>query len=178
MRSRLGWAVLLKDLYRLRDAGEQLRRAAAAGEVLTHSSDPADRELGAAIDYQRGVLLAREAELRGSPSGKSLEMGESERSYQNAIRVQKALVEESLSRVKQGPTAGRDLDQQRTALGRFRNNLGKLLDANGRSVEAEDEFRGVLELFTDSEKLAGPRWQRARASHNLGQVLLQARARA
>ena len=88
-------------------------------------------------------------------------MRESEEAYQKAIRVQQALVEESLARVKQGPKAGRDLEQQRTALGRFRNNLGKLLDANGRPVEAENEFRGVLELFTDSEKLAGPRWQRA-----------------
>jgi tetratricopeptide (TPR) repeat protein len=165
----------LKDLYRLRDAGEQLRLAAATAEVLTHSPDPADRELLAAIDYQRGVLLARETELRGSPSARSPEMRESELAYQKAIRVEKALVEESLARVKQGPKAGRDLEPQRTALGRYRNNLGKMLDANGRSVEAEEEFRAVLALFTDSEKLAGPRWQRARAAHNLGQVLLKPR---
>src|SRR5262249_37817033 len=128
------------------------------------------------IDYQRGVLLARQAELRGSSSSKSTEMRESEDAYLKAIKGQKSLVEESRAQVQGGTKAGRDSGQQRTALGRFRDNLGKLLGADKRFDEAEAEFRAVLELLTDSEKLAGARWQRARAAHNLGQLSLKPRA--
>ena len=176
VRSRLGWAVLLKDLYRLRDAGEQLRQAAASGggaDALTRcdgSRAPGRDRLSAGRPPGEGSRTARLAD-RASPR-RCARARRPTRRPSGCSRPWWRRISLGSSR---GRTAGRDLEQQRTALGRFRNNLGKLLDANGRPVEAENEFRGVLELFTDSEKLAGPRWQRARAAHNLGQVLLKRR---
>ena len=56
---------------------------------------------------------------------------------------------------------------QRAKLGRYRNNLGKLLVADHRWDEAEKTFREVINLVADTERLPGPRWQHARASYNL-----------
>ncbi len=58
-------------------------------------------------------------------------------------------------------------------LARFRNNLAKFLAAEGRYVEAEGELRQALDLVPDSESTPGSRWQRARAAHNLGTLLVQ-----
>jgi tetratricopeptide (TPR) repeat protein len=169
VRTRLGFSVLLKNLYRLDEAEDQFRQAVASGQPLDASGDSSDGGLLAEIDYQQGVLLARDAELRGSLSSpKSPEFRASKEAYQRAIRRQKDLAKEGLSRDE----AGRDAVQQRAKLARFRNNLGKLLQAEGRYEEAENEFRQVLDTVPVSERSPGPRWQRARAAHNLGALLL------
>jgi tetratricopeptide (TPR) repeat protein len=48
-----------------------------------------------------------------------------------------------------------------------------LLAAVRRRDEAEEEFRRVLKLVPDSERWPGPRWQHARAAHNLGVLLVE-----
>jgi tetratricopeptide (TPR) repeat protein len=106
VRNRLGFSVLLKDLYRLDEAGDQFRRAVACGQPLEASVDGSDLGLLAEIDcrraslvaqsdggflaeidYQRGVLLAREAELSESlPSPESPEFRATKEAYPRAIR--------------------------------------------------------------------------------------------
>jgi hypothetical protein len=112
----------------------------------------------AEIDYQRGVVLAKLQEQRGSsPSQTSVAGRESDRVYQRAIQAQRGLVQSSHGR-----------PGQRAKLGRYLNNLGKLLAADQRWDEAEKTFREVINLVADTERLPGPRWQHARASYNLG----------
>jgi tetratricopeptide (TPR) repeat protein len=173
VRTQVGLAVLLLELYRLDEAKDWLRQAAEVGRALEGARDATDRGLLADIDYQRGVPLAKEAELHGSPPSRdSREARASEEAYREAIRGQEALVQEDLSQARSGAVARRELVQQRTRLGRFRNNPGKLLEADRRYGEAEREFRGVLDLVPNSESSPGPRWQYARAAHNLGTLLL------
>jgi tetratricopeptide (TPR) repeat protein len=172
VRTRLGFSVLLKDLYRLDEAKDQLRQAAASGQAMEGSRDATDRGLLADIGYQWGVLLEREAELFGSPpSLDSTEMRESERAYREAIRAQTDLVVEASGQARGGPAAGRDLVQRRARLARFRINLGKLLEADRRNDQAEAEFRQVLAEVPETDRSPGPRWQRARADQNLGALL-------
>ena len=83
----------------------------------------------------------------------------------DALEVQQGLVKQFADR-----------PEFRTKLARFRNNLGMLQYATGHVSDAEATFRATLELLAPSlegpEKLPAPRWQFARASNNLGALLL------
>ena len=66
----------------------------------------------------------------------------------------------------------------RAKLGRYRNNLAKLLGATGREKLAETELRAALALVQDSPTLPGLRWQVARNKNNLGTLLAGQKPRA
>ncbi len=158
LRCYLGLGNLQKRLDRLTEAKTNLLAAEALRPPLEATHDPVDRKLLAEIDYRMGVLLARETELRGSPPSQSSADGRaSQAAYQKAIRTQEELVQES-----------RDGPEQRAKLGRYLNNLGKLQVANHQWEQAEQTFLRVIALVPDSDKTPGSRWQRARASYNLG----------
>ncbi len=69
-----------------------------------------------------------------------------------------------------------DRPEYRTRLARYRNNLGDAPERCGAPHDAEKTFRATLELLSSSiegpEALPGARWQFARASNNLGALLL------
>src|SRR5262249_53427977 len=121
------------------------------------SGDRDDRQLLVEIAYQYGVVLAREAEQQGLP------MPASEGAYQEAIHKQAELVKQG-----QGQT------EQRAKLGRYLNNLGKLLLEGRRPDEAEKYFRQAIDLVGDpgEHDLPGRRWQYARNAYNLGTILV------
>jgi tetratricopeptide (TPR) repeat protein len=193
-RIRIGLAILLKDLYRLDEARDQFRKAVASGRELETSGDGSEGDLLAEIDYQGGFLparsdgdllaeidiqgarlLARDAELGGSlDSADSPESRATTEAYLRAIFRQEERVAKALIRDE----AGRHLLEQRARLGRFRNNLGRLLAAESRFDQAEHEFRRVLDLIPKSDRSPGARWQRARGVNNLGVLLLQRAAAA
>jgi tetratricopeptide (TPR) repeat protein len=160
VRSRLGLGALLKDEDRLEEAKDELLAAGAHRAPLEASGDPDDRQLLAEIDYQYGVVLAREAEQRGlaMPPGSA-----SEAAYQKAIGVQEGLAEQ-----ERGQTG------QRAKLGRYLNNLGKLHVEGGRPREAETYFRRAIDLVGDPDARGLPsrRWQYARNAYNLGTILV------
>ena len=157
VRCDLGLGKLQKKLDRLTEARTNLLVADALRQPLEATHDAVDRKLLAEIDYQMGVLLARETELRGSPPSQSSALGRaSQEAYEKAIRTQAALVEER----QEGP-------EQRAKLGRYLNNLGKLQVADHQSEQAEKIFLRVIKI-AESEKMPGLRWQGARASYNLG----------
>jgi tetratricopeptide (TPR) repeat protein len=158
VRCHLGLGILFKESYRFQDAGTELLAADSLRGPLEATGESDDRQMLAEIDYQRGVVLAKEQELRGSSTSQTSVAGrESDRVYQRAIQAQTGLVQSSHGQ-----------PGQRAKLGRYLNNLGKLLAADDRWDEAEQTFREVLNLVADTERLPGPRWQHARASYNLG----------
>jgi tetratricopeptide (TPR) repeat protein len=161
VRCRLGLGALLKDEDRLEEAGAELLEAGAHRTPLEASGVPDDRQLLGEIDYQYGVVLTREADLRGLaiPPGSA-----SEEAYQKAIRVQEGLVEQERGRT-----------ERQAKLGRYLNNLGKLLVAGQRFDEAEKCFRRAIELVGDPDPrgLPGRRWQYARNAYNLGTLLVR-----
>jgi tetratricopeptide (TPR) repeat protein len=157
VRCHIGLSILFKELYRFHDAQTELLATVVLRPPLEATGEPGDRQLLAEIDYQRGVVRALEQELRSSlPLQSSVAGRESEEAYRRAIQAQTGLIQAS-----QGQPG------QRTKLARYLNNLGKLLAADHRWDEAEKTFREVIEMVADTERLPGPRWQRARASHNL-----------
>ncbi len=177
MRARLGFAVLLKDLYRLDEAKDQLGQAAASGRAMKGSRDASDRGLLADIAYSTwGVPSGSDGRVRrlAAVSRFPRDSASSELAYAEAIGALKALVEEASAQTRSG-AAGQDLVQQRAKLARFRNNLAKVLFAGGRIQEAEVELRGALDAVPDWERSPGSRWQRARAAHNLGVLLMSQR---
>ena len=93
-------------------------------------------------------MLAQEQEQRGSlPSQSSAAGRESEEAYQRAIQAQTGLVQ-----------ANQNQDGQRAKLGRYLNNLGKLLAADRRWDEAEKTFVEVINMIHRTRRnLPGPR---------------------
>jgi len=165
VRSQLGLGVLYKELHRYQEAEAQLEAAGTSIEPLASSTLLADRQRLAELAYQRGVLWARGAEARGAmATGNSASGRVIEQAYRDALRLQEELVKGQPDRA--------DL---RARLGRYRNNLGKLLYAAGRPDAAETELRAALAMVQDPPTLPGERWQSARARHNVG-VLLAERA--
>jgi len=161
VRSQLGLGVLYKELHRYREADEQLQAAGTSIEPLASSTALADRQRRAELAYQRGVLWAHVTEARGAlASGNSESARVIEQAYRDALRLQEELVKGQPDRA--------DL---RAKLGRYRNNLGKLLYATGRLDAAETELRAALAMVQDPPTLPGERWQSARAKHNLGGLL-------
>ena len=158
VRCHLGLGVLFKELYRFKDAGDELLAADALRGRLEATGETDDRQMLAEIEYQRGVVLAKLQEQRGSsPTQTTGAGGESERVYQRAIQAQTGLVQSSHGQ-----------PGQRAKLGRYLNNLGSLLAAGHRWDEAETTFREVIKVVADTESLPGSRWQHARATYNLG----------
>ena len=158
VRCHLGLGILFKELYRLRDARAELLAAVELKGPLEVSGETDDRQLLAEIDYQRGVVLAKEQQRRGSPRSQgSVDAQQSEEAYQKAITSQTELVRANQSK-----------PEQRAKLGRYLNNLGNLLAADRRWDEAAKAFVDVIDSVADTEKLPGLRWQRARASSNIG----------
>ena len=158
VRCHLGLGTLFKELYRFQDAGNELLAADAFRGSLEATGEIDDRQMLAEIDYQRGVVLAKLQEQRGFSSSQTSVTGrEAERVYQRAIETQRGLVQSS-----------HDQPGQRAKLGRYLNNLGKLLATDHRWDEAEKTFREVITVVADTERLPGSRWQHGRASYNLG----------
>ncbi|HKM51811.1 MAG TPA: tetratricopeptide repeat protein, partial [Isosphaeraceae bacterium] len=168
LRSQLGLGVLYRKLHRFQEAEEQLQAAGTNSEPLASSAALFDRQMLAELAYQKGVLWARQAEARGAlETRKSERARASEQAYREALRLQEVLVKEQPGRA--------DL---RAKLGRYRNNLGKLLHATGREDLAEIELRAGLALVSESPTLPGERWQSARTKNNLGTLLARQKPRA
>jgi tetratricopeptide (TPR) repeat protein len=168
LRSQVGLGVLYRKMHRFQEADEQLRAAAANSEPLASSTAWFDREMLAELGYQKGVLWARQAEARGALEARKSELARaSEQAYREALGLQEAMVKEQPGRA--------DL---RAKLGRYRNNLGKLLGATRRLSEAEAELRAALLLAGESPTLPGERWQSARTKNNLGTLLASQESRA
>ncbi len=164
VRSHLGLGILLMKEDRLREASDELRAADGLRGPLEAPSDTTDRQLLATIDYQRGVLLAREVKQHGLSLSQGIAEGRSGReAYQRAITVQEELVRESQNQ-----------PERLAKLGRYLNNLGKLLLEDEQVDAAEDCFSRAMELVKapDAQILPGPRWQYARAAYNLGTLRL------
>jgi serine/threonine protein kinase/tetratricopeptide (TPR) repeat protein len=157
VRCHLGLGGLLKDEDRLKEATAELSAAEAHRAPLEASGDRDDRQLLAEIAYQYGVVMAREAAQRGLP------MPASEAAYQEAIRRQKELVEQGQARA-----------ERQAKLGRYLNNLGKLLVEGGRPREAETYFRQAIDRVGDpgARDIPSRRWQYARNAYNLGTILV------
>ena len=86
VRCHLGLGILFKELYRLQDAKAELLAAVELKGPLEATGETDDRQLLAEIDYQRGVVLAKEQQQRGSPRSQgSVDGRESEEAYQKAI---------------------------------------------------------------------------------------------
>ena len=118
VRSHLGLAVLFKDLQRYKEAQDELTVAGTNNEPLASSTDPVDRQRRAELAYQRGVLLAHEAETSGAlATPNSRIAAESEQAYREAITLQEGLAK--------GPPIRIEMNAK---LGRYRNNLSILLE--------------------------------------------------
>ena len=118
VRSHLGLAVLFKDLQRYKEAQDELTAAGTNNEPLASSTDPVDRQRRAELAYQRGVLLAHEAETSGAlATPNSRIAAESEQAYREAITLQEGLAK--------GPPIRIEMNAK---LGRYRNNLSILLE--------------------------------------------------
>lgn len=168
LRSQLGLGVLYRKLHRFQEAEEQLQAAGTNSEPLASSTALFDRQMLAELAYQKGVLWARQAEARGALATRKSERARaSEQAYRDALRLQEELVKEQPGRA--------DL---RAKLGRYRNNLGKLLGATGREDLAETVLRAALALVSESPTLPGERWQSARNKNNLGTLLARQKPRA
>ncbi|HKM56315.1 MAG TPA: tetratricopeptide repeat protein, partial [Isosphaeraceae bacterium] len=168
LRSQLGLGVLYRKLHRFQEAEEQLQAAGSSSKPLASSTALFDRQMLAELAYQKGVLWARQAEARGALATRKSERARaSEQAYRDALRLQEELVKEQPGRA--------DL---RAKLGRYRNNLGKLLGATGREDLAETVLRAALALVSESPTLPGERWQSARNKNNLGTLLARQKPRA
>jgi tetratricopeptide (TPR) repeat protein len=168
VRSQLGLGALFKELHRYQEAETQLQAASTSFEPLVSSTALTDRQLQAELAYQRGVLWARVSEARGAlATGNSGTASVIEQAYGDALRFQEEMVKAHPYRA--------DL---RAKLGRYRNNLGKLLYATGRPDAAEKELRASLAIIPNPPILPGERWQSARAMHNLGVLLAKPGLRA
>ena len=110
VRCHLGLGILFKELYRLRDARAELLAAVELKGPLEATGESDDRQLLAEIDYQRGVVLAKEQQRRGSPrSQDSVDARESEEAYQKAITAQTELVRANQNKPEQRAKLGRYL---------------------------------------------------------------------
>lgn len=157
-----GLGILLRRSNRFLEAETHLREAIG---LLTRSglANREDREVRkrlADCRYHLGALQARQA--KRSPG--------QEQAYRQAIEDQETLLRE----VANEPDSIEKLS-------RYRNNLA-ILEARGKPAEAERQFVAILDslerLDTPVRGLPGPRWQRGRASNNLGALLMRDPARA
>ncbi len=159
-RAYQGMGVLFKDANRYDASDEWLHKAIALRTeiIAAPKASPDDHQALADSRYQLGTLLAR----RGSRSPADAE------AYRAALDVQQGLVKQFADR-----------PEFRAQLARYRNNYGILQKAMGQTVEAETTFRDTLSLLAPllqgPQPLPGPRWYAARASNNLGVILLQSR---
>ncbi len=140
-----GLGLARKSSNKLADAEQALREAIRLREGLTTAPDDL-RDL-ADSRYHLGALLARMGR-RGT---------EQEASYRQAIATQEALA---------------SANPNPALRARYLNNLGILLRASGRLGEADQAFRGALDLKGGAvgarSTLPARRWQAARAANNLG----------
>jgi tetratricopeptide (TPR) repeat protein len=159
-RSLHALGMLLKDANRFRDGESKLSDAIRLREEIAKLPDATGEDTEALADsrYQLGALLAR----TGSRGTEVLE------AYGAALAQQEQLAKQN---------AGRP--ELVTQLARVRNNLGIFQRSLAKNAEAEATFRSALELLNPLVKarnsLPGPRWQFARASNNLGALLLKSR---
>jgi len=169
LRSQLGLGVLYRKLHRFGDAEEQLQAAGKnSGSLAPSASLGDDRPMLAELAYEKGVLLAQQAEALGALATRKSERARaSEHAYREALRLQEELLKEQPGRAS-----------LQAKMGRYRNNLGKLLGATGREDLAEAEIRAALTLVNESPVLPGERWQMARAKNNLGTLLARQKPRA
>jgi serine/threonine protein kinase/tetratricopeptide (TPR) repeat protein len=155
-RAYHGLGVALKDADRFEQADSALRQAVRLRDELAQGSNRSeeDRQAMADSQYQLAALLARRGAGRTE-----------ENAYAGAIEVQQGLVRQH-----------GDRPEFRTRLARYRNNVAMLQNAAGHPEDAEKTLRTTIELLAPSiqgpEALPGPRWQLARASNNLGALLL------
>jgi serine/threonine-protein kinase len=154
-RAEHGLGVMLRKLNRFREAESWLRDAVTLREQLVARS-PDDRALQQSLSdsrYYLGALLARLA----SPSAEDRKL------YDQAIKDQEALLS-----VDPGEP------ENRINLARYLNNLA-ILEARSDPAKAENRLRKVQELLTGLNaaraSLPAARWQAARASNNLGNLL-------
>jgi len=155
-RALHGLGVALKDANQFQQADVALRQAIKLRDEIARGPNPSaeDRQSLADSRYQLGAVLARRGAGRAEDAA-----------YSAALEVLESLVTQYGDRL-----------EYRTRLARYRNNLAMLQTAAGHSQEAEKTFRTTLELLSPSIQgplaLPGPRWQFARASNNLGALLL------
>jgi eukaryotic-like serine/threonine-protein kinase len=155
-RALHGIGVVLKDANRIQQAGGPLREAVRLREEIAGGAGASAEDFQSLADsqYQFGALVARRGAGRAE-----------EAAYEAALAVQQKLVQQY-----------GDRPEFRTKLARSRNNLAMLKNAAGNSQDAEKIFSATLELLSSSiegpQALPGARWQFARASNNLGALLL------
>jgi serine/threonine-protein kinase len=153
--SRIG--VVLKKANRFQEAERALRAALDLRvQLAAEAPDGLDRRQALADAlYQWGALMAR---LPGKRR-------EDEQAYREALALQQQLVEDS----RASPEFLREK-------ARYLNNLGMLLEGDGRLDQAEDAYREALEiqeaLLEREPTVPGHRWHLARTSNNLGVLLL------
>ena len=154
-RASHGLGVLLYKLNRFKEAETALRDGLHLREQLAarFPDDPTAARALADSRYYLGALLVRLADPR--PEDKEL--------YHQAIKDQEALL-----------ASKPDLPENRVKLSQYRNNLA-ILESRTDPTRAELEFRKILELLAGLDHtraaLPGARWQLARASNNLGNLL-------
>jgi len=159
-RADHGFGVLLKDANRFAQGETMLRDAIRLRDAIMKKPNPTPEDKQALADsrYQLGSLLARQGTVRADDLT----------AYQDAIEVQEELVRQF-----------GDRPEYRARLARYRNNLGMLQNASGHPTNAVETFEGTLELLRPllqgPDVLPGARWQFARASNNLGTVLMKVR---
>ncbi len=159
-RADHGLGVLLKDANRFEQGEAMLREAIRLREAIAQKPDRTAEDKQALADsrYQLGSLLARQGTIRADDMT----------TYREAIEVQEELVRQYANQ-----------PEYRVRLARYRNNLGILQSASGNSQQAVATFEGTLELLRPlvegAGALPGARWQFARASNNLGRLLIRDR---
>jgi len=150
-----GLGVLLYKMNRFKEAETALREGLHLREQLAarFPDDPTAARALADSRYYLGALLMRLADPR--PEDKAL--------YHQAVEDQEALL-----------ASKPDLPENRVKLSQYRNNLA-ILEARTDPTRAELEFRKILDLLASLDRtrgaLPGARWQVARASNNLGNLL-------
>jgi hypothetical protein len=159
-RSYFILGMLLKDANRFSEGETKLREAIRLREEIAKlpNASSEDAEDLSNSRYQLGALLAR----RGSKAPEALT------AYDAAREGHEQLAKDHAEQPK-----------YRIQLARIRNNLGMFQKDLGRRAESEASFRAAIELLTPlvelKDVLPGPRWQFARASNNLGSLLLDGR---
>lgn len=163
IRGKLGLGVLYKKTNRFKEAESELREASELCRPLAASIPEPYLRMQGDIDYQLGALWAKsKAGVGVSTADGSDRERAGEEAYRRAVEFQRVSVD-----------ANRGKPDQQAKLGRTMNNLAMLLSANGRIDEADRLLREAIDLVKGSRSLPGPRWQYARASHNLGVLLLR-----
>ncbi len=147
VRSHLGLAVLFKDLQRYKEAQDAVSRPPAP--TMNLSLPRPTRSItsgGRSLPTREGCSWAHEAETSGALATPNSRIAAgSEQAYREALTLQEELAKGQPDRI--------DMSAK---LGRYRNNLSILLNANkGRPLAAETELRAAPRVGQEGSRIAG-----------------------